>query len=128
MEAFEALGAAVWAISPSPAEDLEKMKAREGLSIPQLLDPELETVARYGALNEGRGDVPHPTVVIVDAEGIVRFVHLDENYRRRPPASRLLDALREIVEAAPAAPGEADGDAVGGGISSSATSRSLPRT
>lgn len=41
--------------------------------------------------------MPHPTVVILDADGVVRFFHLDENYRRRPRPETLVEALREIV-------------------------------
>ncbi len=43
--------------------------------------------------------MPHPTVVIVDIEGVVRFFNLDEDYRRRPSASSLIEALREIAVA-----------------------------
>ncbi len=79
------------------------MKADLGLDFPLLMDPDLEVMGRYGVVNLDRPSVPHPTVVIVDSAGVVRFFHLDENYRQRPPASTLLDALRGLA-AEPTAP------------------------
>lgn len=73
------------------------MKADLGLGFPLLMDPDLEVMARYGVVNERRPSVPHPTVIIVDAEGVVRFFHLEEDYRKRPPNATLLEALRSFV-------------------------------
>ncbi len=51
----------------------------------------------YGILNPKHGEVPHPTVVLLDRKGTVRFFHLDENYRRRPKPETLIEAVREIT-------------------------------
>ena len=69
------------------------MVESEGLGFPVLVDEELEAAKSYGILNEDNPTVPHPTVVVVDEGGTVRFVHLDENYRRRPAPEVILDAL-----------------------------------
>ena len=66
------------------------------LGYPVLVDPDLAVIRAYGVLNEVMPRVPHPTVVIVDRSGIVRFVHLDEDYRRRPPVEILLRALEGL--------------------------------
>ena len=66
------------------------------MTIPLLVDEGSEVIRAYGILNQGQGDVPHPTVVLVDKEGVVRFFHLDENYQRRPPVETLIEAAREV--------------------------------
>jgi peroxiredoxin len=63
--------------------------------MPVLLDEGLAVTKAYGITNEKSGKVPHPTVVVIDAEGVVRWVHLDEDYRRRPTPDTVLDAVRE---------------------------------
>ncbi len=75
------------------------MKAKEGLGFPLLTDPDLTVMAAFGVINQkGRGNVPHPTVVIIDKAGVVRFIHLDEDYRQRPTPQRVLDAVLELNE------------------------------
>jgi peroxiredoxin len=37
--------------------------------------------------------VPHPAVVVIDREGIVRRLHVDPDYRVRPSADDVLDWL-----------------------------------
>ena len=74
------------------------MAETEKLTFPILVDEDLVVTKSYGILNEGNPSVPHPTVVIVDKAGTVRFVHLDEDYRRRPAPEEVLSALKEAVE------------------------------
>lgn len=68
----------------------------ETVSFPLLIDADLAVIRDYGIVNQDSPQVPHPTVVVVDRQGTVRFVHLDENYRRRPDPEVILDALRAI--------------------------------
>jgi peroxiredoxin len=70
------------------------------VTIPLLVDAGSEVIKAYGILNEDQGEVPHPTVILLDKEGVIRFFHLDENYKRRPPAETLIEAAREIADAA----------------------------
>lgn len=44
--------------------------------------------------------MPHPTVAIVDLEGVVRFFHLDEDYKRRPAPAVIVEALEGLAEPA----------------------------
>ena len=66
------------------------------MKIPLLVDAGSETIKAYGILNERDGSVPHPAVVIVDRGGMVRFFHVDENYRRRPAPEVVIETLRKI--------------------------------
>ncbi len=60
------------------------------------MDPGSKTIKRYGILNEEQGEIPHPTAVIVDRQGTIRFLRVDEDFRKRPSNEELLDALRAL--------------------------------
>lgn len=42
--------------------------------------------------------LPHPSVFIVDREGIIRFAHVNPDYKTRLEASEILKAAREAVK------------------------------
>jgi peroxiredoxin len=66
----------------------------DGLEMPFLLDPGAETIKRYGVYNmESDRVIPHPTALIIDKQGVVRYVRVDENYRERPAVEEILQAL-----------------------------------
>ena len=86
----------MWAIANDEPERLKKARQELGLDYDLLVDPGAEVTRRYGILNDGdpRGRaIPHPSIVIVDGEGLVRWLHSDPDYKRRPPVARLLEAL-----------------------------------
>jgi len=90
----------LWAISNDDPEKLRELRDAEGLTIPFLLDPDATTIKAYGVYNEGSDRViPHPAALIIDKEGTVRYVRVDENYRERPSVEELLEALRGAAEA-----------------------------
>jgi peroxiredoxin len=47
-------------------------------------------------VNPKKPKLPHPTAVVVDSNGVIRFIRQDVDYRHRPPASELLDALDKL--------------------------------
>lgn len=69
-----------------------------GLTFTTLMDPVSETIKRYGILNPEQGAIPHPTALVLDKEGVVRFLRVDEDYKKRPSNEELLDALRRLPE------------------------------
>lgn len=75
------------------------MREAEGLDFEILLDPGAETIRAWGLLNESsdRG-IPHPTVVIIDREGVVRYALTDTDYTVRPASADLVDRLRALNE------------------------------
>ena len=75
------------------------MRKSLGLAFTNLMDPASETIKRYGILNEEHGAIPHPTAIVLDKEGIVRFLRIDEDYRKRPTSEELLEALRQLQPA-----------------------------
>lgn len=72
------------------------MRKSLGLTIVNLMDPGSETIRRYGVLNEANGEIPHPTALVVDKQGMVVFVRIDEDYRKRPSNEELLQELRQL--------------------------------
>jgi peroxiredoxin len=88
----------VWAITGDEPARLRSFRDEEGIGFPILLDPEGETFERYGIRNEGhQKTVPHPTVIVVDGEGVARWVVSDENHKVRPPTTEVLEAARRIA-------------------------------
>lgn len=94
---LDALGApdtVMWAISNDDTDRLRDFVASEGIEIPMVYDPDAVTIKAYGVYNEGSERViPHPTAVIVDREGMVRYVRVDEDYEIRPSVEELRKAL-----------------------------------
>jgi hypothetical protein len=56
----------------------------------------MAVIAGWGLVNSANPKVPHPTAVIVDAGGVVRYLRQDVDYKQRPSASELLEALDAI--------------------------------
>lgn len=83
-------------VSIDPADKLKEMRNKLGLTFTNLMDPGSETIKRYGILNVKNGKIPHPTTLVVDRQGIIRFIEVDENYRVRPSSAKLIDALKGL--------------------------------
>jgi len=47
-------------------------------------------------VNPDNPNVPHPTAVIVDSEGVVRYVRQDVDYTKRPSTEELVAAVADI--------------------------------
>jgi peroxiredoxin Q/BCP len=88
----------VLAISPDSPARVEKFLEKNALGFPLLTDEGGEVIIRYGIRNrKHEGDVlPDPTALVLDAEGRVRYERIDVDYTVRPPATELVDAVREL--------------------------------
>lgn len=87
----------LWAISNDDPDKLRELRASEGLEMPFLLDPDATTIKRYGVFNEeSQRAIPHPTALIIDKDGIVRFVRVDQDYKQRPSVEELIEALLRV--------------------------------
>jgi peroxiredoxin len=82
--------------------DLEKMAekiSRDDGQPPRfvfLSDPGHRVIDRYGLWNpEGRG-WPHPTTLVIDRQGIVRWKFVETNYKIRPSNAQILEALGRL--------------------------------
>ena len=93
-------GVQVLAISPDTNErsqDLaERLKARYRF----LADRDLAVTRRYGLLHPrggpGGDDVPAPATIVLDRDGIVRWLTVAVNYQVRPDPADIARAVRAI--------------------------------
>lgn len=89
--------AVLWVISNDDAGKLRELRDGEGLEMPFLLDPDATTIRQYGVFNEeSERGIPHPTALIIDKDGIVRFVRVDQDYKQRPSVEELIEALLRV--------------------------------
>ncbi|TRV74667.1 peroxiredoxin [Streptomyces sp. 130] len=73
-EAFEALDATVWGISPQDVDSHESFARAHGLRMPLLADPGRETARAFGVAAPGIG--VRRAVFLIDAEGVLRWKHV----------------------------------------------------
>lgn len=96
MPEIEELGAELWAVAPDEMPALAKLKDKEGLTFPILRDPDCGTIKEWQILNEGNARVPHPTAVVIDADGAIRYLRIDIDYKVRPDPEDLIAVLRSL--------------------------------
>ena len=64
-----------------------------------LADPDNAVIDRYGVYNPDdsrRRAIPHPTTLVIDKEGVVRWKFIEIDYRIRPTNEAILTALAEL--------------------------------
>ena len=96
MEAIRERGAELWVVSPDEAEKLREFQQKEGLDFPILVDTGNQVSASFGLINEANPVVPHPTTVIIDKQGVIRYLRVDTDYKVRPSVGELLEALDRL--------------------------------
>jgi len=117
-----AAGFQILAISPDQPAKLAETPDREKLSYTLLSDSSMaaakafgitfkvpgELVAKYksdyqidleAASGETHHLLPHPAVFLVDQKGVIRFAHVNEDYKTRLEATEILKAVRELKSA-----------------------------
>jgi peroxiredoxin len=64
-----------------------------------LADPDNAVINRYGVFNPDdsrRRAIPHPTTLVIDKQGVVRWKFIEVDYRIRPTNENILAALLEL--------------------------------
>jgi peroxiredoxin len=97
---FEKAGLQLVGISYDAPETLAKAVAKHGLDLTLLADVGSGTIEAYGIRNEtlkGRATgVPHPTVFVVDAQGVIRAKLARDGYKDRPEADEIIAAAKAL--------------------------------
>lgn len=81
---------------------IDRVREEHGVDMTSILllsDPDHAVIDRYGIFNdaEPRGrPVPHPTTLIIDRDGVIRWKVTEVDYRQRPENAEILEAL-EVV-------------------------------
>jgi len=83
-------------VSPDDPEKLRKFRDAESLTFPILLDPGNRVSGAYGLINESNPVVPHPTTLVIDEDGVVRHLRVDEDHKVRPSAKELVEILDDL--------------------------------
>jgi peroxiredoxin len=61
-----------------------------------LSDPGHRVIDRYGLLNPGGRGWPHPTTLVIDRKGVVRWKFVEIDYKVRPTNQQILEALAKV--------------------------------
>ena len=65
-----------------------------------LADTDLAVTRRLGLVHAGGGergaDVPRPATIVIDREGVVRWVRVSDNVQSRPDAREVLRVVRAL--------------------------------
>jgi peroxiredoxin Q/BCP len=91
---FEALDAAVLAISAQSVESHEKFAGKHGFKFPLLADTDKAVAGSYGTL--GPIGFPRRSVFIVDAHGVIRYAHRAIAGLTFRPVGELIDVLLSL--------------------------------
>lgn len=94
------LGGEVVAISTEPLEKARGAVAEAGIPFPILSDTRLDVVDRFGLrhVDEPTGRrIARPAVILLDREGVVRYVHVGEHPRDRPAIGAILLGLESLT-------------------------------
>ncbi len=100
MPTLSDLGAQILAVSVDPQERSQQLA--EGLRLPYrfLADPKLEVIRRYGLEHAGAGrggqDIARPATIIVDKQGVVRWISLPDYYSIRPDPQEIIAAVKAL--------------------------------
>ena len=90
-------------MSPSTPEEnrmlLERYSESEygEITFSLLTDTDHRVIDRYGIKNPNgsRANIPHPTTLVIDREGIVRWRFTEIDYRIRPTNEQILGELEK---------------------------------
>ena len=91
---FEALDAQVLAISSQNLDSHERFSGRHGFRFPLLTDADKQVAGLYGTL--GPLGFPRRSIVIVDADGVVRYVHRAIAGLTYRPVEELIGVLEHL--------------------------------
>ena len=100
---IDELGIAVVVMTYDSLEALANFHSENEISYTMLRDVDAQHVNALGIRNEDYPEghraygVPHPGVIYVDAEGIIRAKYAVAGYRERPPFDALIKHLAGLV-------------------------------
>lgn len=100
MSEAEKAGVEIVAVSPDPNARSHEMAQRLHLGYRFVADPDLAVTRRYGLVHARGGqngeDVPRPTTVVLDRDGVVRWLWVSHNFQVRPDPNDVLRAVRSL--------------------------------
>jgi peroxiredoxin len=100
LPALSAFGIRPVAISVDSPETSRNLTQKAGYTFTFLSDANVEAIRRYDLVHAGAGenghDIARPAEFLIDANGIVRWVNLTENYWIRATPEEILEAAKQV--------------------------------
>ena len=79
----------------------EKLKDNPGFNFPMLSDLDHRVIDRYGLLNDkSQRVIPHPTTLVIDRKGVIRWRFTEVDFRVRPANEDILKQVAKVETAA----------------------------
>jgi peroxiredoxin len=94
----------VVAVVVDPVEQNAQVVRDLGLGYRILADPNLTVIDAYGLRHDqgsGQPPIAHPATFLIDANGVVRWRNVTDNYRLRPRPQTIVAAIDRIDAAPP---------------------------
>ena len=110
---LSSLGVPLVAISPQIPEALANVRNRHDFQFQVASDSGASLGRRFGltfksegapkpeSIAQGLAELTHPTVVVIDANHVLRFIDVTPNWMARTEAEPVLEAVRQLIEARP---------------------------
>ena len=93
-------GVEILAVSVDPPDVSRRLRDRLDSEITFLSDPDGELLDRLGIRHRdppGRStDIAYPTAILVDGEGIIRWIYQSDTYRRRAAPDEIFAAISAL--------------------------------
>jgi len=101
LEEIRETDARVLSVCVDSVETNAKVVENLDLDFPILSDPDLKVIKAFGLLHKGGyaregADVARPAVFVLDQQGVVRWRHLTDNWRKRVRPEVVLEQLSKI--------------------------------
>jgi peroxiredoxin len=101
---FDERNTEILAIVVDSVEQNAEVVRDVGLGYRILSDPDLTAIDAYGLRHEheaGQPPIAHPASFLIDANGVVRWRDLTDNYRLRPRPETILAAIDRLDSRTP---------------------------
>ncbi len=85
----------LFAISPEVKEESAQFAKKFKHPYHFLSDTTLKVVDQYGIRRDE--ELPHPAVILIDRNGIIKWFYASENYQVRPSASQLQQVIERLL-------------------------------
>ena len=101
MSEAEKAGVEIIAVSPDPNERSQEMAQRLRLGYRFVADRDLTLTRQWGLVHARGGqhgeDVPMPTTVVLDRDGVVRGLWISDNVQVRPDPRAVLGTVQALL-------------------------------
>ena len=99
---FQGANTEILAISTDPLEEARWVKEKVGTTFPVLSDVKRAVMNLYGTKfltdyqSPGGGPYNHATLILVDRNGVIRWIYRNADYRIRASVADDLDHIKEL--------------------------------